>query len=237
LATVQKSLVEYDARYAAFLVPQGTFHITLSLLAIANEQEAETAVRVMQENAVRMQQLILGAGEEEAGSSSASSASASASGAVSLSSRGLSSFSDKVLFADVARDSARARLNRVALLLTSAFESAGISWNREEEARSPSENNGFVPHLTIAKMPMQAAAGEVEAKDPAAGSSVIRHIDSQSYIPMVAHDFGTQIIGQIELCSMGGRKKEDGYYFVRGNVQLQPQAQPQAQFDAATGGE
>lgn len=304
LVSVQESLVKYDGRYKSFLVPEGTFHITLSLLTIMNEQEVETAVRVMQENTQRMQQIMNGEGEEKEENSAPAVAAA-------LSIRGLSSFGDKVLFADIARDSGRVRLNRVALLLTAAFHAAGVGCTEKKRVEKifkevrggkgaliqtiaqinavVEEEEGFTPHLTIAKMSRdRAPAGgkhshhnknshksrvqqqntgmedvddaasadslptpaanafsalalsrdpsESDAASPAApaaavsvsapvfppqSTSVIRRIDSDSYSSWLAYDFGTQAICSIDLCSMQGRKQEDGYYTVRGSVCIQ----------------
>lgn len=336
LHAVQDALVAHDARYAPFLVPRGTFHLTLSLLCIANDEEADTALRVLRECVPRIKQLLYGDVAQQPQSSSSSSVAFSA--PLSLTFHGMSSFGDRVVFANVSRDDSRARLNRVAMLLSDAFDEAGVGClanrrsapkprsNKQQERGDKSalagskdlaavvhaaqqeraqagagEVEAFTPHLTIAKMSRvgpqsyrqdknkrknkaahqprvqvqntgveeladeRDAAGAAAASDvplrpnsflalsrgpstasasscatdggddlmedadsssavasagPNPSTSVIRRIDSASYVSFVHHNFGTQSVVELDLCSMQARKQPDGYYATKGSVNI-----------------
>lgn len=311
LVAVQSALTKYDERYSSFNVPAGTFHITLSLLHIANRAEEDVALRVMHELQPRLHKIMTGAEDAQAPAAASAAATAACSSVPALSFRGLSSFGQKVLFADVVRDTARERLNRAALVLKAAFHAAGVGCTEQKrapqkearggkgatfvaaESEVEAEEEGFTPHLTIAKMsrapagggskfnrgkganhgknnagksPMQNMGGVQEGADKsesAAGSALpnpfnalalsrdpsnassaaasddlpaaaaagaaaplvrstsqIRRIDRDSYASFVAHDFGSEPITALDLCSMMAKKDKDGYYFVKGSIFL-----------------
>jgi len=142
LANAQSAMTQYDQRYSDFLVPPGTFHITLSLLRIKNADELATAQKVLRESQPRIMQIMSenvekhdGAGTLAAAFSSSSSASASASHPPCLHITHLSTFNDKVVYADVARNDARHRLNRVAAFLSQAFDDAGVGCTQNNKGK------------------------------------------------------------------------------------------------------
>jgi len=147
LASIQGAMTAFDPRYAPFLVPQGTFHLTISLLALPGKPElraaaVDTAVKTLRQAAPRIRELLhagLGGDSVADAASVVAAAASSASGPLSLTLRGVSSFNDAVVFADVARDEARSRLSAVAAFLADEFEKAGVGCAANKRTKGDSK--------------------------------------------------------------------------------------------------
>jgi 2'-5' RNA ligase len=187
---VQSALLSFEPRYAPFLVPAPTFHLTVSLLSLpikpdqARQAAVDTAVQTLQRMVPRIKQILHG---DEGNDAPSSALAAAAAATLSLSLRGVASFNDTVVFADVVRDAARARLSAVASLLADAFEEAGVGcaankrtkkgsskkkkhqhkakgkhadvvMTEKKEEEADEAEESFTPHLTLAKMSRAPAA-------------------------------------------------------------------------------
>ncbi|KAG1661713.1 A-kinase anchor protein 7 isoform gamma [Nymphon striatum] len=108
---------------------------------------------------------------------------------------GLGHFKNQVLFAKVKRD-------KNLDLITELAEDIHRRFSEAEMDLSGSKD--FNPHLTIAKM----------SKDPKLFRKGIKKISKQTYDGHTEDFFGSQVITELQLCSMNEPKDEFGYYHV-----------------------
>ena len=130
LDEIQAAMIQSDERNKHILVPKGTFHITLSLLCIYSEQQLTTAIEAFQQLEGKIKAIL-------STSEGTDSSSPSSSSPVSFPLVGLSTFSDRVLYADLPDSTGRTKLTRIAELLSETFEEAGVGCeqNKRKETK------------------------------------------------------------------------------------------------------
>ena len=199
LVAVQSALASFDARYASSTVDPASFHITLALLHVDGPGEEAEALRVFSQVQPRLRLILTGSDD----------ASTTTVTVPELSIRGVSTFGQSILYADVARGTSRQRLVAAARVLKDAFRQAGVGCTAETESLE------FVPHITLAKL----KPGSQSADD-------LRQFDAASYASFNSHAFGSEAIEALELCSVDAPKDADGYYAVRVRIFLDGTAAP-----------
>ncbi|XP_030052405.1 A-kinase anchoring protein 7 isoform X2 [Microcaecilia unicolor] len=125
IRTLQDTVVQKEHRLSKAMIPQGTFHLTLFVLHLANEEEIALAVCALTETKSLVEELLGGR-------------------PLVLSFHGIGEFRNAVVFVRLkGSDPAEATLTMITKTMMKLFKEKGILIG---------ENNTFTPHLTFMKL-------------------------------------------------------------------------------------
>jgi len=121
---------------------------------------------------------------------------------VELKYENLSTFREQVLYMDLAKNQGLSTLVKIVVELKRCFTELRINFKQEE----------FTPHLTVMKM------SRCQKQMRKAG---IKRISPKLYEKFKEETFGTDVVTDIQLCSMTEEKAPDGFYKVLAKIDLE----------------
>jgi 2'-5' RNA ligase len=183
LELIQKSLVEKNKKLKHALVSLDKLHITMMVIKLGVDEERIEKAKLALEEAARRVSVFL-TSEKQSGPAP-----------LTLVFKGVSSFSDQVLFAslDKTNELMMSQFTAVADIVRKTFHEAGIP---------STDQRTFNPHLTIVKL------NQLSPKQDA-------RLSPQDYEEFADTYHGDAEIRELELLSMSRRHPpaDDGYYF------------------------
>ncbi|RXG60053.1 A-kinase anchor protein 7 isoform gamma [Armadillidium vulgare] len=173
---VQKTMLSSNEKISGSLINVSTLHITLFVLHISNEDELHVACSALDHCAAKLSKNL----SEDP---------------LCLKFSRVSHFSNKVVFAQLIEDNDYKKFLAATEEIREQFLDMGVLLT---------DDRGFNPHLTIAKLSKLAKTKE---------NIHIRKIEPESYASERRKYFGEQYVTGLQLLSMNKPKDEKGYYY------------------------
>ncbi|XP_064146947.1 A-kinase anchoring protein 7 isoform X4 [Loxodonta africana] len=188
---LQNSIIRQDKRLAQAMVGDGSFHITLLVMQLLNEDEVNVGIDALWELKPLIEEILQGKH-------------------LTLPFQGVDSFRNEIGFVKLAEG------DHMNPLLEIAGEGQDNTQYRRETAKRTfqakgilaGESRSFKPHLTFMKL----------SKAPWLRKRGVKKIDPELYEKFLSHRFGEETLYRIDLCSMVKKKQSDGYYHCESSV-------------------
>ncbi|XP_059970789.1 A-kinase anchoring protein 7 isoform X3 [Mesoplodon densirostris] len=197
---LQNAIKQQDQRLAKAMSGDGSFHITLLVMQLLNEDEinmpqqescasAEHAIAMPRKNSGIDALLELKPFVEEILQGKT----------LTLPFEGVDTFGNQVGFVKLAEGDHITPLLEIADAAKRTFQEKGIL---------AGESRTFKPHLTFMKL----------SKAPWLRKKGVKKIDPKFYEKFISHRFGEEMVHRIDLCSMLKKKQSNGYYHCESSI-------------------
>ncbi|GAB5571884.1 A-kinase anchoring protein 7 isoform X4 [Prionailurus iriomotensis] len=191
---LQNAIIQQDKQLAKAMISDGSFHITLLVMQLLNEEEVNIGIGALLELKPFIEEILQGK-------------------QLILPFQGIDTFGNQVGFVKLAEGDHINPLLEIAETAKRTFQEKGIL---------AGENRGFKPHLTFMKLSkapwLRKKCDLLEGHPEVTLCMGVKKIDPEFYEKFISHRFGEEMVHRIDLCSMLKKKQSNGYYHCESSI-------------------
>ncbi|XP_054943475.1 A-kinase anchoring protein 7 isoform X2 [Physeter macrocephalus] len=187
---LQNAIIQQDQRLARAMNSDGSFHITLLVMQLLNEDEINIGIDALWELKPFVEEILQGK-------------------TLTLPFEGVDTFGNQVGFVKLAGGDHINLLLEIADAAKRTFQEKGILTG---------QSRTFKPHLTFMKLSKARWLRKKLYFLLAMCPSGVKKIDPKFYEKFISHRFGEEMVHRIDLCSMLKKKQSNGYYHCESSI-------------------
>ncbi|XP_059885935.1 A-kinase anchoring protein 7 isoform X1 [Delphinus delphis] len=187
---LQNAIIQQDQRLAKAMNRDGSFHITLLVMQLLNEDEINIGIDALLELKPFVEEILQGK-------------------TLTLPFEGVDTFGNQVGFVKLAEGDHINPLLEIADAAKRTFQEKGIL---------AGESRTYKPHLTFMKLSKAPWLRKKLYFLLAVCPSGVKKIDPKFYEKFISHRFGEEMVHRIDLCSMLKKKQSNGYYHCESSI-------------------